>query len=81
MGAQGIDSPDHLMAGHSWILNAAPGTIFGETVAVADLASLDLDPDLARSGLGNVPLNQFQRAVRSRHLDNPHLGHYEPRGN
>ncbi len=48
------------MAGDARVLDAGPRAFFGEHVAVADAAGLDLDEDVAGGGLGDFALDDLE---------------------
>src|SRR5271167_395315 len=75
-GADAVDQTDDLMTRHPRIKDAGKETLLGLAVAMADPASLDLDPDSSCSGLRDLALDQLQGTVRPRHLDNPHVRHF-----
>src|SRR5262249_52766715 len=74
-GAQRVDDPDDLMARNARVLDPRKLAIDRGRVAVAYAAGLDLDPDGARAGLRNLPLDELQRRSRARDLNCTHLRH------
>ena len=62
--ADGDDAAHHLMAGHAGRLKGRTGPLDVGGVRAAKAAGLDLDQDLAGSGLRRLALDQLQRAGR-----------------
>jgi hypothetical protein len=56
-------------------LNPRENSVFGQVVAVADAASLNLDSHLAGSRLGNLALHDFKITARFGHMYRFHLRH------
>jgi hypothetical protein len=73
--AESIYDSGDLVPGHPRILDAGPEALLGEEVAVADPAGLNLDPNLSRPWLRDLPLDQLQRSLLLPNLNDPHLGH------
>jgi hypothetical protein len=68
-----INDASHLVSRDPWILNARPEAFFCEHIAVADSASLDLDPNLSLSGGRDFTFNQFKGPLRTCDLHRTHL--------
>ena len=73
--ASGIDKTDDLMARHARQRDARKHGQLGKGVAVADAAGLDLDADLAVTGLRDRTLDDLERAVGTGDLRDSHLAH------
>src|SRR6185369_2758707 len=67
-GSDGIDESGDLVPGNTRIRDSRPMAFFGERIAVAQAASLNLDPNLPRSRLRNRAVHQFKRPARAGHL-------------
>jgi hypothetical protein len=79
--SQCFDGAYHLMSGHARILGPRYRTALRKDIAVADTASLDLDPDISRPGLRNLTLDKLKRPVGPGDLDDAHLFHkFSPQG-
>src|SRR5579862_1855239 len=63
------------MSRHAWIREAGIRPLFGQRIAVADAAGLDLDPYRAFAGLGDFSVDDLERSIRTRDLHGAHLGH------
>jgi hypothetical protein len=70
-----IDDPGNFMSRNTGKPEAGPQSLLGENVAVADPASLHLDENLSRSGLGDVALYELQRPSRLSYFHCFHLSH------
>src|SRR5262249_47557316 len=77
-GPDRIDCADDLVPGNARIFDIREQPLFGDAVAVADAAGLDLDPDLAGGGFRDLPLDQLERPFRKRNLGCAHLRHGLP---
>src|SRR5262249_45880499 len=60
--AEGIDLADHFMARNAGGADVARETLDGEGVRMTDAARFDTNPDFARRGRRQFPLNYFQAA-------------------
>jgi hypothetical protein len=58
--AQFVDDTGDFMSRNAGILNAGQSSFFGEHVAMADTASLNLDAHFSRSGLWNLALDDLE---------------------
>src|SRR5207244_1617333 len=71
--ADGIDVTDDFVTRHARIFDAGVSALFDEGVAVADAAGLDLDADLARSGIRHGTIDRFERATGFADLHHAHV--------
>ena len=74
-GADRVDHPGHLMAGNPRVLNSREQPLLRERIAVADAASLHLDPHRPGTRLRDRPLHDLKRALRAGDLRNTHHRH------
>src|SRR5262249_23085754 len=74
-GAELVHDAGDFMAGNTRILNAREDAVLCEVVAEANAAGLHFDADLARTGLGNIALDNFKIAAGFRNLDCFHFHH------
>ena len=74
-GADRIDHPGRFMTGHARILNTRESSLFDEGIAVADAASLHLDPHRTGAWFRYLPFNDLQGPTRSSNLHNAHRRH------
>src|SRR5215472_7997716 len=63
-GAELVNQARDFVAGNPRVLNAGPGAVFGEHVAVANTASLHLDAYLARARLWYLAVDELQICPR-----------------
>jgi hypothetical protein len=73
--AHRVNGSHHLVPWHTRILYAWERAEFREGVAVADPASLDLDPHAAGSGFRNGTFNQLEGTVGALYLNGTHVRH------
>jgi hypothetical protein len=73
--ADRVDAPGDLVTRHARQLHAGKAARPNERIAVANAAGLDLDPDLTRTWLRNLTLDDLERSVGFRYDDGSHLGH------
>src|SRR5207247_3785831 len=76
--ADGVDRSDDLVPRNARVLKARKGPFLGEGVAVADPASLDLEAHVAGGGVGNVTLDELERAIGPGDLDDTRPRHRIP---
>ena len=74
--ADGVDHAGDLVPRDAREGKVGPLPFDGETVAMANPAGFDADPDLARRGLGHFPFDQLERPARPCNLRRTHLRHY-----
>ncbi len=67
-----VEVADDFMSGNTWILNAGPLAFFGERVAMAHSARVNLDPHFTRTGHGNIPFHHLEVRSRRRDLHRSH---------
>lgn len=70
-----FDHARDLMSRYARKLQSRPKTFLRERIAVADTAGLHLDQHVSFGRLRHIALDDFQRAVRLRHLHCLHLCH------
>src|SRR5262245_34687282 len=70
-----INSSGNLMTRDAWISEARPLALFGELIAVADSACLNLDPDFVLSGSRDRPIHELEIASRPANLSRFHARH------
>jgi hypothetical protein len=71
-GSDRINPSADLMSGRSRELQARIQGFLDQGVAVTDAASFDLDANLARSGLADIPLDNLERSTGLCYLRNSH---------
>src|SRR5438105_5672574 len=74
-GPDGVDASGDLVPGHARQLEPGEGASLDHRVAVTDATCLDLDADLSRSRLGDLPVHQLERCPGLRNLDGLHGRH------
>ena len=74
-GADGVDHSGDFVAGNSWVLNVGEESFFNDRIAVADATRLNLDSNGSGRWIGNVTLDDFERATGPGNLCDAHLWH------
>jgi hypothetical protein len=74
-GTDCIDNSCNLMSRDSRVLNARPGSLLRERVAMADAASFHPDTHFSVARFGYFTLNHFNGPVRASDLRSTHLCH------
>jgi hypothetical protein len=75
VGADSVDAAGDFVSGNAWILDARPMAFFCESVAVADAAGFDFNPDLGAAGFGNISFDEFEITSGFADLDSLHFRH------
>ena len=74
-GADGVNDPGDLVAGHTRVLQAGPRPLLGKRVTVTDATRLDPNSHRPRAGLWDLALDELERTVGITHLSRSHRGH------
>lgn len=75
VGSQRVDNADHLVTGNARIHDARDKPQYGDRVAVANAAGMDLDSHLVPVRLGKIALLQIEFRTGLRNDHRTHLGH------
>ena len=70
-----VDRADNLVSRHAGVGDPGEQPFLGDAVAVTDTAGRDLDPHLSGPGIGDIALDELERAFGVGDLGDAHLGH------
>jgi len=74
-GADGVDHSGDFVAGNPRVLNVGKDSLFDNRIAVADATRLNFDSNGSGRRIGNVSLDDLERATGTGNLCNAHLCH------
>jgi hypothetical protein len=69
-----VDAACDFVSGNARILKAGEQSFLYHSVAVADAAGFDFDPDLVAAGFGDRTLDEFKAPTRFADLNGSHFG-------